>query len=470
MWILTLRSPASEPREYVLKLGRTTLGRKPDNDIIISDESASRAHAEIYCHDNVLILVDLGSTNGTYVNRERLTKPHVLQPEDQIRIGEYVASTVYQDSAHSGHVVAAYSLTRPLTRDLLLEAMDQHAVLLYEISSRLNTILDLPTALREVSGLMRVAMGADKCEVILANHFDRLAELGFPTTVAHQAIDQRSVVIIPNYSAQTDPNLGKSGLLLGVRSILCVPVILERAAVALIYVYKTDLGARPFDRHDVQLAVAISHQTALTIQRAQLMDKARELEQWATTDSLTGLHNRRQILTLAELEFQRSRRYQNRHPLALMMLDIDDFKQVNDTRGHSDGDQVIAQVAKRCRETLRDIDLMGRYGGDEFVILLIETELDTAQRVAERLRRVLAEVPIATAQTSLRVSISVGIAISNDQCPDLMALLNAADAALYAAKMAGKNRVDVAGTDVSSSRDAPDGSPIMLAPLAQSVT
>jgi diguanylate cyclase (GGDEF)-like protein len=288
-----------------------------------------------------------------------------------------------------------------------------------------------------------VAMGVDKCEVILAEHFGQFGELGFPTSIARQAIEQSSVIMIPDLAAQTDPAPGKSGLLLGIRSVLCVPVMLEQEVVALIYVYKTDPAARPFDQHDVQLAVAISHQAALTIQRARLLEKARAFEQRATTDSLTGLHNRQQILESAEREFQRARRF--RHPLALLMVDIDNFKQVNDTFGHAAGDQVLLAVATRGRDNLRDIDLLGRYGGDEFVILLVETELDAARRVAERIRQSVADMPVDIGQGPLNVTISVGVALFTEECPNWATLLNDADIALYAAKKVGKNQVKLKG-------------------------
>jgi diguanylate cyclase (GGDEF)-like protein len=193
----------------------------------------------------------------------------------------------------------------------------------------------------------------------------------------------------------------------------------------------------------VQLAVAISHQAALTIQRARLLEKARAIEQRATTDSLTGLHNRQQILDLAEREFQRARRF--RHPLALLMVDIDNFKQVNDTFGHAAGDQVLLAVATRGRDNLRDIDLLGRYGGDEFVILLVESELDAARRVAERIRQSVADMPVDIDQGPLNVTISVGVALFTEECPNLATLLNDADVALYAAKKVGKNQVKLKG-------------------------
>jgi len=440
MLILTVRSPSNEPREYIVKPGKTTVGRKLDNDIVIADESASRLHAEIYCQADIAVIVDMGSRNGTFVNRERLTQPHALRPEDQIRIGQHVVSIAFRDDRTAADLIAALARTQPLTRELLLESVDQHAILLYEVASRLNTILDLKTALQEVSNLMRVSMGAEKCEVVLADRFDQLAELGFPTSIAQQAIEQHSVVVTPDVSSQADQILGQSARLLGIRTMLCVPVMIGEEVAALIYVYKTDPASRPFDQHDVQLAVAISHQAALTIQRTHLLEKAQLLEQWAITDSLTGLHNRRHFLELAELEFHRARRYQ--HPLSAMMLDIDHFKRVNDTYSHALGDQVIQAVAALCRENLRDIDLMGRYGGDEFVALVPEVNLDDARKAAERLRKIIADAPIDTERGPLNITISIGVVALTPDYLDFASLLNQADAALYTAKNAGRNRVE----------------------------
>ena len=441
MWILTVRSPSNEPREYILRLGKNTVGRKPDNDIVIADQSASRLHAEFHCHVDLIVLIDQDSTNGTFVNRERLTQPHVLRLEDQIRIGQYVASLAFRDDKTASELIAAFSGTQPLTRELLLESVDQHAVLLYEVASRLNTILDLDTALQEVSDLMRVSMGAAKCGVILAERFDQMAELGFPTSVAVQAIEQRSVVVLADVPAQTNQGVSQSALLLGVHSVLCVPVMMGEEIVALIYVYKTDPASRPFDQHDVQLAVAISHQAALTIQRARLLKQAQLLEKWAITDSLTGLYNRRHFLKIAGLEFQRARRYS--HPLSTIMLDIDGFKEVNDTYGHATGDQVLMAVTTRCRKNLRDIDSACRYGGDELVMLLPECDLSATQRVAERLCQSVAETPIETDRGLLSVTLSAGIAALAEDHQDVAALITQADAALYRAKNAGRNRVEV---------------------------
>lgn len=277
MWIVTIRSPKGEPREYVLKPGKTTIGRRSDSDIPLPDESASRSHAEIHYDpkDTSLVIVDAGSTNGTFVNRERMTQPRRVGVEDQIRIGQHVLTLARRETEPKpGAKTDSLPGTQPLTRDLLLESLDHHAVLLYEVASRLNTVIDLDTALREVSDMMRVAMGADKCQVILAERFGQLHDLGFPVSIARLALDQRSAVIIPD--AQADPQLGKSTLLMRIRSAMCVPVMSGEKVVALIYVYKTRPLARPFDQNDLQLAVAISHQAALTIQRTRLLEHVRK--------------------------------------------------------------------------------------------------------------------------------------------------------------------------------------------------
>lgn len=435
-WVLTIRSPWHEPREFFLPAGKVTLGRKPDNDIVIADESASRLHAEIELDAAAgsPTLRDLGSTNGTYLNRERLEGPLPLNSDDQIRIGQYTLTVGRRERKEAQSSTAQLPGTQPLTRDLVLEAVDEHAVVLYEVAMRLNTIIELDTALKEVSNLARTAMGADRCEVIPSSRFDRLGELGFPISLAHQAIHQRAVVFIRDLSAEMDTVFGQSSMMPHIRSLLCVPGLAGDEVVALTYGYRTSPTSRPFDQQDLQLAVAVSHQAALTIQRSLLLEKAQHLEQLAMYDSLTGLNNRRHFLELAEKEFQRARRY--KRPLAAMLLDIDRFKQVNDTYGQTVGDQVLRGVAARCRESLREANLLARYGGDQFIVLLLECDLPAAERVATRLHRRMATGPIETDAGPHSIGISTGCAALVEDCANLQSLIALADAALYLAKSA----------------------------------
>jgi len=275
MWNLIIRSSAGEPTEYTVKAGRNTIGRSPENDISVTETSASRMHAELQFHPavNALFLRDLDSTNGTYVNRERVIGTYSLQSGDTFRIGEHVFTVNYNDPEEKPALPLDKMGTKQLNRDTVLEALDHHAVLLFQVAQQLNTVLDIDTALREVAESLKTALGADRCQVILSYQFDNLTELGFPTTIALLAVDQRQAIIVPEMPADAEQRFGRSTFLLRVRSIMCVPIITNDEMLGLIYTYKTNPESRPFNDTDLQLAVAISHQAALTIERMLLLER-----------------------------------------------------------------------------------------------------------------------------------------------------------------------------------------------------
>lgn len=277
MWTLTVRTPGGVPQEYILKKGRNTIGRKPDNDIVVPDVSASRLHAVIHYDDETetVMIYDMGSTNGTFVNREKLSRPHRIESGDIIRIG---GSVIHVGFRSANDYSMGFLGTRKLTRELLLESLDQNAVLMYEVAHQLNTILDVENALDKVSSLMKQAMGADKGDVILAKDFHRISELGFPESIAKSTIEKRSATVIPDLVTSELGKKSDSASLLRVRSALCVPIISGDEIIGLIYMYKTNPDSRPFDQRDLELAVAISHQAALTIQRAELIERVKKEE------------------------------------------------------------------------------------------------------------------------------------------------------------------------------------------------
>lgn len=162
----------------------------------------------------------------------------------------------------------------------------------------------------------------------------------------------------------------------------------------------------------------------------------------AATDALTGLSNRRHVFELAEKAVAVSQRYHR--PLAVIMLDIDNFKNINDTYGHGGGDEAIYQFALRIRATLRQSDLLGRYGGDEFLIVSPETDQKSAQRAADRIRASVTGLPIQLKDGSLSLTTSIGLTTNEkDYGLALITLVEQADAALYAAKEAGRDRIQV---------------------------
>jgi diguanylate cyclase (GGDEF)-like protein len=171
----------------------------------------------------------------------------------------------------------------------------------------------------------------------------------------------------------------------------------------------------------------------------------KELEILAITDSLTGLYNRRQFFSLASHEIEQVRRF-NR-PIALVLIDLDDFKRINDTLGHPVGDSVLSRIAGVFRESTRAVDIVCRYGGEEFAILMPETDSAGSEMIIQRIRRALGEKSLVANIDPLSITFSAGVAsidTGNEHGPaDLETLIRRADQALYDAKHAGKNRTVV---------------------------
>jgi len=168
-----------------------------------------------------------------------------------------------------------------------------------------------------------------------------------------------------------------------------------------------------------------------------LASRVSEMQRQSRTDALTKLFNRRFFDERVAFEFERALRY--KHPISLLVADIDHFKQFNDKHGHSRGDEVLRAVAKQLLEGVRDQDIVCRYGGEEFALILPGTNGEQAMAVAEALRYAVEQ---GTGQGGGPLTISVGVASPDDcELADVGALFRAADAALYEAKAAGRNRV-----------------------------
>ena len=172
-----------------------------------------------------------------------------------------------------------------------------------------------------------------------------------------------------------------------------------------------------------------------------------QLKEMARTDELTGVNTRRRFFELAAREMRRARR--ERTPLAVCMLDLDGFKEVNDTHGHSVGDRVLRGVARRCREALRESDIIGRFGGEEFTVILPGTDLAGASALADRLREHVAAMEIPAVPAAIRPTVTVGVAVVDQDDTSVDAALQRADWALYRGKADGRNRVVTSPDDTT---------------------
>jgi diguanylate cyclase (GGDEF)-like protein/PAS domain S-box-containing protein len=164
-----------------------------------------------------------------------------------------------------------------------------------------------------------------------------------------------------------------------------------------------------------------------------------QLNHLANYDGLTSIANRRYFTKLAKAELSRSTRYN--HPFTLLLLDIDKFKSINDTYGHPTGDQVLIELAEKCQNLLRNSDIFGRFGGEEFAIVLVETDAEKGMELAERLRVKLSELSVLVDETKIQFTVSIGLTSKNDQKGTLDTIISRADNALYKAKESGRNKV-----------------------------
>jgi diguanylate cyclase (GGDEF)-like protein len=220
-----------------------------------------------------------------------------------------------------------------------------------------------------------------------------------------------------------------------------VPLILQERLMGALQVTAPD-PARVWQENEILLLRTVANQVAVAVNHARLFA---QFQQQALTDALTGLHNRRSFEMHLDRELQAARRHH--HPLSLLMLDLDRFKQLNDSAGHDTGDGALRKLGNCLRQQLRGVDSAARFGGDEFALILTNAYSEGAMIMAERLRARIEQIDVPGFG---RLSASIGVATFPSHASTHAELVNAADAALYSAKRAGRNRVCVAD-------DSPEG-------------
>ncbi len=215
---------------------------------------------------------------------------------------------------------------------------------------------------------------------------------------------------------------------------VCFPMIIAGRPVGVLGVSSKP----PLTEQTRNILSAAAALLAVSLKNAELF---REVRENSVRDPLTGCYRRTHALEVLENELRRARRSQL--PVAVIMFDLDHFKTINDTQGHLAGDAVLVAIGTRMRSVLRGSDLKCRYGGEEFLIVLPDTPLEGARRVAESLRRDIEAHPVRWGQGEIRASASFGVAANQPGEIDALTLVSRADAALYAAKDSGRNCVRI---------------------------
>ncbi|GAB4531345.1 MAG: hypothetical protein Fur0018_19280 [Anaerolineales bacterium] len=346
----------------------------------------------------------------------------------------------------SGVMKGAHLLENESTQRQLAESVRQIALHLntsLELSNVYNILLEEVRKLVPYDSATIMALDGDTMRIVASKGYD-----------AFLSPAQQPYLSQITFSLKDTPNLlyittMKRGLVIPdvledpewvvipegrhIRSWIGMPIFIQ-GEIALIFSLDNTVP-RAYQKTHLNILEMFTNHAGLAIQNARLFEQIRSL---ALNDELTDLPNRRYLFTMGKREVQRAQRFG--HPLSAVMIDIDHFKRVNDTYGHMIGDEVLRVVAERCRNVIRDVDVIGRYGGEEFGILLPDTPLAQAIRIAERLRNVVADTPLPTSGGKLSLTVSLGVAELRPDINDLQDLLDTADQGLYMAKQNGRNR------------------------------
>ncbi len=322
--------------------------------------------------------------------------------------------------------------------------------LLFDLTQNIYSTLDLDELLRRICDLIGVRLGFQEFALLLTEDDGSLvvrASYGYPPGAKVNGVRLAPGEGIAGHAAQSGATQLVEDIATDTRyrsypgeparvgSFLAIPMRHREKSVGVLAFRRTAL--RAFGEDDIRLLSAVAQQASLAVVNARLHD-ATVLQ--SLTDPLTGVSNRRGMNQRLELELTRGQRFL--HDVAVVMIDLDHFKLVNDSRGHAVGDEVLRQVARLLQRNVRKVDEVARYGGEEFLLVLPQLGRAGATDVAEKLRRIIESTPLALAGADpSMVTISAGVATYPEDAGDAQTLLERADAALYIAKHEGRNRV-----------------------------
>jgi len=366
----------------------------------------------------------------------------VVYLDSRVAKGVFTGDDVDILKAITNHVAVSLETARAAQLEVAVQAARRQrdvAETLRAAMADQSSSLDPDEVMRRLLTSLTGTLGGDSAVLLARPDGERLVVAAAYGAAAAVGTELRPVP--PGLDELTGPRVCTAapppGVLLGApQSWWAIPVAQRGEPFGILLVGAGRPGAMTEAR--AQIAAALAGQGMTAYENARLFSQVRRM---ATVDGLTGLYNRNHFFAEADRQLRGALRY--RQPIAAVMVDIDHFKRINDTYGHPVGDEVIRVVAERLRDALRDADVLGRYGGEEFALIVPQTGAAAAE-LAERLRHVVSGNPVPTAAGPLPVTISVGLACLDGADEDLRQLLSRADGALYQAKQAGRDRVCIA--------------------------
>jgi len=334
----------------------------------------------------------------------------------------------------------------------MLEALVKDLSLLYEIGQGVNSAIESEELFRVITEVLQQRLKLDKFAILLKDETgeflqvraaygfaesDHMLDKGFRLGegVTGEAVKTGETIYISD-TTREERFLHYKGEEIVQGSFLSTPLIFKKDVFGVINFHRPKVDS--FSDEEIRLLNLVANQVALAIENAKLYSKAREL---SIKDDLTGLYNRRHFQTVLQIEWKRAVRFHRN--LSLLMIDADHFKKLNDTYGHLHGDKILKELSNILKRNIREIDTVARFGGEEFIVLLPDTDKNGAMAVGEKLRKMAESQRFTETQSaqSTPVTISVGLASYPDDVRELDDLIDHADIALYDAKDAGRNRV-----------------------------
>jgi diguanylate cyclase (GGDEF)-like protein len=475
-----------------------TVGRSDQADVEVFNTSVSRQHLEISWHNGNLKIMDKGSSYGTWIDGEQLipNEPEVLVVDTEIKLGnlsmwyelrrEDESQELFQTCFHPpdisdetelsseindfrvkllamlqenfGDDTLNVQLIKNIDTELheLIKAQElrlKEQRILNSISHILNRSLSSSELLKTSLNLISKVLNADRgfvvlkdCEVmgyeILASrNFEQITwsednkKQKFSQKLVQRCFDQNKIIIIGDTELNdtlTDLTEPKHG---GGRSVVVIPLVQDSEVIGVIYL-DNQKQSHNFNQQQIPFLTTFAAHTSIALHNTLLYKRA-------ITDDLTQLYTRQHIDEELHQAIEQAK--SQKHALTLMILDIDHFKKINDTYGHTTGDEVLKSFSDIINSNIKDHDIAGRFGGEEFIVILTQNTTDEAWSVAERIRIALAEKSIKKDQHTVNVTVSIGVATFQPKHADnTLLLLDDADDAMYQAKNQGRNRTVIA--------------------------